>query len=135
MNFSKKNLLGKPSKIKNKKVWNFPYFSGVGGFEKSIFFYFLFLKASLKGKFEKYWKFHTFFKASLMQCLVPLTILNYILFILFYFTDGFSWLNVKSSNNFVQMSVNKSKLKFIRHFPALNVLSFYPQMSNAQGVT
>ena len=25
--------LGKPS----KKVWNFPYFSGVGGFEKNIF--------------------------------------------------------------------------------------------------
>ena len=31
------NELGKPSKIKNKKVWNFPYFSGVGGFEKVIF--------------------------------------------------------------------------------------------------
>ena len=31
------NKLGKPSKIKNKKVWNFPYFSGVGGFEKVIF--------------------------------------------------------------------------------------------------
>ena len=30
-------IIGKPSKIKNKKVWNFPYFSGVGGFEKVIF--------------------------------------------------------------------------------------------------
>ena len=27
----------KASKIKNKKVWNFPYFSGLGGFEKVIF--------------------------------------------------------------------------------------------------
>ena len=28
-------ILGKVSK--KKKVWNFPYFSGVGGFEKVIF--------------------------------------------------------------------------------------------------
>ena len=30
-------VYGKASKIKNKKVWNFPFFSGVGGFEKVIF--------------------------------------------------------------------------------------------------
>ena len=34
---SKKRELGKVSKKKKKKLWNFPYFSGVGGFEKVIF--------------------------------------------------------------------------------------------------
>ena len=35
----KKNILLKEGKIRfqKKKVWNFPYFSGVGGFEKDIF--------------------------------------------------------------------------------------------------
>ena len=30
-------VYGKASKIKNKKVWNFPYISGMGGFERVIF--------------------------------------------------------------------------------------------------